>query len=75
MTDLGPVPPCQADPKRGAHHGAIVVPSDNDGDLTWVCEACGAMRRVPVAGGLPSPSSLDDLSADAIGSLVNWEVR
>lgn len=64
--------------KGGRHHLALVIPGDDGGDMTAVCENCGAMRRVPANGALPA-QPLDEASvfaqADAIFGRGEWEQR
>ena len=63
MTDLGPLPKCKVD-KAGRHHLVFFCPTTKKGDITAVCEQCGATRRMPASGGLGVP--LDDLDAASI---------
>ncbi len=64
MTDLPPLPPCPFE-KRGRHHLMVIVPESDDNDLTLICEACCAIRRIPVTGRLVG-ETLDGLTADDI---------
>lgn len=67
MTDLGPLDRCPYS-KKGAHHLAAIIPGDDDHDVTFYCEWCGALRRLPATGALTS--SLDDLDPLTIARLV-----
>lgn len=67
MTDLAPLDPCPYS-KRGDHHAGMILPESSDGYLTWYCEACGAMRRVPASGAIQG-ERLDDLSGAEIAAL------
>lgn len=60
-SDLDPMLPCPVR-KRGEHDLSVIVPSEDTGDLTLFCDACGAVRRLPVSGAL----QLDDRAADEI---------
>lgn len=63
VSDLAPMAPCPYD-KRGRHHMAFVIPETSEGDLTLACEACAAIRRVPVSGPLYAGSADDLLNAE-----------
>jgi hypothetical protein len=74
VMDLAPMDPCPVNAK-GRHALSAILPGDDTGDVTFFCAACGALRRVSVAGALSS--SLDTLDAQTILASVNaqWETR
>lgn len=51
--------------KKGRHDISVVLPEDADHDMTLFCDACGAVRRMPVNGS-PLASRLDDLTTEQI---------
>lgn len=63
--DLPAMDPCPFG-KRGAHHMMVITPENDAGYLTFACEACGSLRRVPATGGLVPASPLDDVDMVAI---------
>ena len=63
MTDIAPMEPCPVG-KRGAHELSVIIPENDDQDLTLFCCHCGALRRRPVTGSL-SPV-LDNLTSEQI---------
>jgi hypothetical protein len=80
MTDLPPMDPCPAD-KRGRHELMALFVNDvehaPDTDVTFACQRCGALRRVPLTGALVI-SRLDDASAQEIYETATggpWELR
>lgn len=66
--DLPPMPRCKVG-RKGRHDLSFIIPENDDRDLTLVCDACGALRRVPVTGELLA-SRLDDLTPAEIERLV-----
>ena len=67
--DLGPLEPCPYS-KSGKHNTHIVIPSDDDRDLTLLCGNCMTMRRVPASGSLRQGSPLDDWPASEIKTIA-----
>ena len=62
MSDLPPLPKCKVG-KRGRHHISAVLPGEDEGFLTFYCDLCMAVRRMPASGDIPV---LDDMDADRI---------
>lgn len=60
--------PCPVS-KHGRHELTAVLPDDDTHDMTLFCDACGAMRRVPVSGSLTG-GSLDDLDPALIAASI-----
>ena len=69
-SDVPPMDPCPYT-KSGRHEIMVITPGTDDGDLTFVCHGCGAIRRVPAVGGIQVP--LDDQPAWVIIRAVNGE--
>jgi hypothetical protein len=65
--DIAPMDPC---PAAKRHLLNVVLPEEMDGDMTFFCERCGALRRVPVAGSILPDQPLDDLTAADIAALA-----
>lgn len=55
--------------KRGEHDLSYVIPSSPKHDLTAICDACGATRRMPVSGAVYR-ERLDDLTPAEIEQAV-----
>ena len=55
--------------KSGKHRGGVVVPGDDEHDLTFFCDRCLSIRRVPASGGLP----LDDATASVLKSMMKGD--
>lgn len=67
MTDLPPLDPCPVD-KYGRHDLGVITPESDDGDLTFFCERCGTIRRLPAKGAVTG--SLDGLTAEQIAEAM-----
>lgn len=66
--DVPAMDPCPCT-KSGRHEIGAVIPESSDGDLTFYCQRCCAIRRVPASGGLLA-ARLDDLDAERIRAAV-----
>lgn len=67
MSDLPPLDPCPYS-KFGQHDLGVITPESDDGDLTFFCDRCGVIRRLPVRGAVSG--SLDSLTAEQIAEAM-----